>query len=298
MSINIADQNKDDSIRLLVAQRYLYSKAKELFFGRLIVSGIFAIVAPLIQIFCPTGKTLLSSLSIIWLVVVYFYFKKSEAKFKAQGATVQEKFDTGLFRLQWNKIMVEHEVTAELSHSAERNFLGDREKLRNWYPDIEGIPSPLDILLCQRANLVWDWRLHFHYGKLICTAVAIFYIFITWLSIITQQMAAEYIFGLLLPSLPIILQGIETSTVHFKTADKKISMEGKISNIWDAGLQDLSFVTKENCRQIQDFIYRLRKEGPLVPDWWYNVLRDKYEIDMRSVIKELKGKIKERYPTT
>ena len=207
-------------------------------------------------------------------------------------------FDVNLFGLQWNEIMIENRAPLELIHSAERSFPGDREKLKNWYPDIKGIPSPLDILLCQRANLVWDWRLHVHYGKLMCTGVVIFYISITWLSIITQQMAVEYVFGLLLPSLPIILQGIEITTTHFKTADKKKSMEVKISHLWDIALQNLSFVTKEKCRQIQDFIYRLRSEGPLVPDWWYNLLRDKYEIDMCSVIKELKARINENYPTT
>lgn len=47
-------------------------------------------------------------------------------------------------------------------------------------------------------------------------------------------------------------------------------------------------VTRDQCRQIQDRIFSLRKDGPLVPDRWYKWLKKNYQADMDATAVELR----------
>ena len=41
---------------------------------------------------------------------------------------------------------------------------------------------------------------------------------------------------------------------------------------------------------IQDRIYALRKDGPLIPDRWYEWLKKDYQADMDATAQELRSK--------
>ena len=93
-----------------------------------------------------------------------------------------------------------------------------------------------------------------------------------------------------IPSLSAYLQGFEVTKSHFQIASEKEQFEKKISEIWEVGIENPAHISPEQCRTIQDSIFISRKNGPLVPDWWYNLLRNKYQIDMVSVVQEFKKK--------
>jgi len=46
--------------------------------------------------------------------------------------------------------------------------------------------------------------------------------------------------------------------------------------------------TVDECRRIQDALYVLRSTKPLVPDWWYRLWRNRFDVDARAAVQDLK----------
>jgi len=282
-------QNTSASLRLLASQRHLYTQAKHLQRWRVIGTIGLAAIAPLIYYLVPNSKAVLAGIGGVWLLVSRVVLEGIETKKIKQAAKIQEQFDVDLFKLPWNRVLVGNRLSPELISSADKSFTGDRERLKDWYADTGNVPYPLDVLLCQRANLVWDWRLrrHFAWGISILTTL-LFGLGIV-LAVATNLTLLDYLLALLIPSLAALLKGIEVARAHFKTAAEKERIEIEISVLWETGLKDPTSVSKEQCRRIQDCIYVLRSKGPLVPDQWYTWLRDRYQVDMQSAVAELKS---------
>src|SRR5918993_4520706 len=138
MSTIAKQQNTDDSIRLLCAQSYLYSKAKQL---RLWHTSVVLILAAgsVVFIFLPDNfKTVIAIIGATATFVGVLIEQYETSKIK-QAAKIQEEFDTNLFELPWNRILAGNKVDPENIRIADRKFNGDRERMYNWYPD----PAPL-----------------------------------------------------------------------------------------------------------------------------------------------------------
>lgn len=282
-------QNTPANLNLLATQRYLYTQAKNIQRWRVLGTVGLAGVAPFILILFPNSKIVMAIIGGIWLLVSRLILEDLEAKKIKQAANAQEQFDTVLFKLPWNHILVGTKLSPELISSAEKSFSGNRERLKNWYADTGDLPYPLNVLLCQRSNLVWDWRLRRHYAWIISMLTALLFGFGIVFAVVTDQTLLNYLLAIFMPSLSALLKGIEVSKSHFEIATEKEKMERKISAIWEAGLRNPNSVSQEQCRDIQDFIYILRSKGPLVPDQWYNWLQKSYQVDMESAVANLKS---------
>jgi SMODS-associating 4TM effector domain len=127
MSTIARQQNTDESIRLLCAQSYLYSKAKQL---RLRHTGFVIILAVLsiLFLFLPDEYKTIPAIigGVVTLIGVGVeYFETSKTK---QAAKVQEEFDTNLFKLVWNRVLVGNKVEPEFIRMAARKFTGDKDR--------------------------------------------------------------------------------------------------------------------------------------------------------------------------
>lgn len=285
--MDISIQNNEENIRLLAAQKHLYTEAKNLHRWRITGAIILAAISPIITFFLPAFRPLLVIISGIYLILVWI-FKGTEITKVKQAATIQEQFDTELFKLPWNQMLVGEKLAPESIHAADREFSDDRRKLKDWYVDPGDIPYPLCVLVCQRENIVWDWKLRQKYWKAVVT-VTIFWLAITIIiSIVSKLSAYDFMVGLLFPSSPALIQGIDISKEHYEIAKEKESKAKEISTILD---KNTNSVTIEQCREIQNYIYFNRK-GPFVPDWYYNRLRDPIEKDTTSTVAEFKKRFK------
>jgi hypothetical protein len=193
------NQNSPENLRLLAAQRHLYTQAKRLHLWCVAGTVGLAAIAPLIFLVWPGSKKVLAILGGIWTVTSRLVLEGIEAKKIKQAAAIQEQFDVGLFGLSWNRTLVGNKVKPELIHSAARDFHGNQEKLKNWYADPGNIPRPLSILLCQRTNLVWDWRLRRHCAWGISLATLALFGLGIILAVVTNQTIIDYILALTLP---------------------------------------------------------------------------------------------------
>jgi hypothetical protein len=289
MSIS-ESQNSPVNLQLLASQRHLYSQAKRLQRWRVIGTIGLAAIAPLVYYLIPNSRAVLAGIGGVWLLVSRVVLEGIEAKKMKQAATIQEQFDVGLFRLPWNHVLVGNRLSPELIVSADNSFTGDRENLKDWYADTGNVPYPLDALLCQRANLVWDWRLRRHCGLGISILTTLLFGLGVTLAIVTNLTLLDYLLALLMPSLAALLKGVEVARAHFRIAVDKERIEREISVLWEAALKNPTLVSREKCRHIQDCIYVLRSKGPLVPDQWYTWLRDRYQVDMKSAVAELRSR--------
>ncbi len=163
--MNIAqEQNTSENLRLLAAQKRMYSLAKRIHFVRIAAVLLLELAAPFVVIALPDWRDGLELVGAVLTLISALILTDIEANRVKQAATVQEELDVQLFQLPWNKTLVGHEVAPELINRAAKEYKGGDDKIRDWYPDPGGVPYPKDAFLCQRTNLMWGVRLQSNYA--------------------------------------------------------------------------------------------------------------------------------------
>jgi hypothetical protein len=287
------DQNSETSLQLLAAQRQRYSTAKTLRSIRVYLSAIMAIAVPVLSYKYPVTTNYFAVTGGVWLLLSTLVLKRTENSLIQTAAKIQEQFDTQVFDLPWNTVLVGHTVSKELVISAAEDFTGDKEDLRNWYPDTSTMGLLMSILICQRSNIVSDWRLTRSYGYLVgIVTTAIFVVGIV-VAVVTDQKLVDYLLKFLIPSLAILVAGIETFREHLEISYKKQGKEQEVNQLLEQTEQCPESLTLGQCRQLQDYIFCLRSQQPLVPDWYYKIRRERYERDMQQAAEEFSSEMQQ-----
>jgi hypothetical protein len=281
-------QNLDANLKLLAAQRQLYGQAKRWQHWREAGTIVLAAIAPLIYYLSPNSRTILAFVGAAWLLISRLLLESVEKEKIKQAATIQEQFDTNLFALPWNRVLVGNKISPEIVNSAATSYKGDKQQLRNWYPDTSSMPYPLDVLICQRAGLVWDWRLRQHYAWIVIILTILVFSFGILVGIVTNSTLLTYFLALLIPSLAAIMSGVEIAKTQFSIAEEKKQVEKVASAAWNEELKNPNSVSKDLCRDIQDSIYLLRNKKYLISDILYEWLQRRYEFDMQAAAEEFK----------
>src|SRR5439155_2817429 len=124
-------QNDPELIALIAAARALYARPRWVHRLRVSVGVGLAILAVVAVVFTPALETPLAvvgagSLLVSWMAEIY------EERLTVDGAKAQEEFDTRLFGLRWNHLLVGDRVPTEVLRNADRRFRGDRGRLADW----------------------------------------------------------------------------------------------------------------------------------------------------------------------
>ncbi|MGW4464753.1 S-4TM family putative pore-forming effector [Micromonospora sp. NPDC004704] len=93
----------------------------------------------------------------IALLVLSFVTASAEKRLRMMAAAVQEEFDTRVFRLDWNGVLVDRPSAARIAKAASR-YRGRRDT--DWYEDTGSVHRPYDVLICQATNLGWGCSMH------------------------------------------------------------------------------------------------------------------------------------------
>ncbi len=286
------EQNTPESLRLLAAQKRLYSQAKRIHFVRIVAVLLLELAAPFVVLTKPKWKEGLELIGALLTLISALVLSGIETGRVKQAAVVQEQLDVHLFRLPWNEMLVGREVAPELINRAASEYRGGDAKIRDWYPDPSGSAYPKDVLLCQRTNLVWGVRLQSLYAYTLLALTAGYLLFGLVIGISRRERLLEYMVAILVPALPALLEAIDTYKRYTESAQEKVELLARIEDL----LQDKRNPTRlaqtiDECRRIQDAIYILRSTRPLVPDWWYELWRKKFDIDARAAVQDLKRRI-------
>ena len=277
------DQNSTPFITLLAAQRQFYNDSKT---WRALTTGFSMVLAltgiVVINLFPTTNNDLLA-IGVIWSIISIFLQTFIHTR-STQAAKVQEQFDTQLYNLPWNSDLVGEKIAPELIQDASRR-LKSKAGLQDWYVNWTAavqVPNTehwVCVLKCQRENLIWDWRIRKKFA---------IWIFITTLLIPVTEITAAYIQnlhvqfmwdGYIVPSISLIIAGIQSARQHYKIADLKENKANELRKLIDEKADNT--ITEEKCRRVQDFLFIQRIHNYYVPNWFNQLNKERFERDSR-----------------
>jgi len=272
--MEIERQNSDKNIRLLSSQRYYYTQAKKNRILKLFCSIVLVFFSPIILLNLPTARDPLCFIGAFGIILTFVidFFENNNIK---RAANIQEQFDTEIFGLDWNEILIGKKEPIEIIISGDKKFKEDKANLHNWYGNLQGIEYPYSVLVCQRSNLVWDWRLRKKFAIIMLVLLTLILSLGVLIGLITKLPLKTYLMGILIPSIPALFFGLKEVIEHFRIASEKTSLMNLTNS-----LLEKSSMPNSDLRQIQDKIYVLRTKSALVPDWFYKKYRTDYEINL------------------
>ncbi|HRP90933.1 MAG TPA: S-4TM family putative pore-forming effector [Edaphocola sp.] len=291
----IQEQDSETSIKYLSAQKQLYINGKSTFAFQVLIAVpipiLISIVTPLL------GK---EEQSIVWIFVLYsiiatfleFFCEDRAMKVKKLAASIQEKFDTSVLLIDWNKTLITTKpddglILRYYNKYVKKNKL---DKLYGWYSnEVMPVDTNIATLLCQRTNCSYDFTLRQRYTNTILLLAAATFLILLIVAGQNGLTVPNFISTVLFPSLPVFVLAYKQISTNKEAIDNlkelKELIEGRLENLNINDQVELNLI-----RQIQDKIYLKRINSPLLPEWAYNLLRQNLEDEMHFSVKE---KVKE-----
>lgn len=286
--MSIIDRMRDPkNLRLNAAQRSAYSQAKRWHFFRLCGALLLEGLAPFVILAIPGVRPFVELIGGVWALISHLVFQRIESTQTAEAATIQEEFDTVVLSLPWNPFLAGRKIDPEVIHTTDTAYRGNRDDFLTWYGDTASVPYPLDVLICQRSNLVWDSQLRRRYARGLAVIVGAIFVVGAVVGLLARESFAEYLLGLCLPSLPAVLEGVDIYRSHSEYATKKDDLKEQVMLLWDGALTKGQPVTQEQCRELQDAIFVSRSTGPLVLDRLYQHFRRADDMAMHDTVARM-----------
>lgn len=275
-------ENKSSSIEKLAAQRELYSKAKVFFYVQIFITVISLVLLSFSQlIFCKVDFTLIIATFSFFAVIADNLFETYIGGLKEMAAKIQEFFDTIVLDIKWNNILClnkpEYNVIFKY-YTIHKSKKKDFSKFTNWYePEISNVTEQTGKLICQKTNCNYDSSIRKKYNNVILfigvSTILLIFIFTIFSDITLSKLILTVIF----PAVPII-QWTHKNIIANNDSIKNLEQLNSLLNSSWNDLKNGAQISDEVIRQIQDGIYLNRKGSPLIPDFVYNKLRDKLEL--------------------
>jgi hypothetical protein len=271
-------QNTERSLRLLGAQRRLYSDAKTIHnarIGFILLGSALSIAAGFLL---PDARVLVGLSTSLTLILLSAWGGGREGRRVREAASVQEEFDTQLFQLTWNEMLVDRPTPTLIAEASQR-YRGP--SVRDWYADTQSVVRPLDVLICQRSNVGWGSSLHRLWAAILSTTIILCIPVIVALSWVIGMPLTETLAAIVAPLLAPAREALEMIRANRDAAQNKSALESKILVTWRKGLEGPSKVTPKDCRLIQDRILTTRQTNASVPDWLDRIRHKSQEGTMR-----------------
>ncbi|HET6556161.1 MAG TPA: S-4TM family putative pore-forming effector, partial [Prolixibacteraceae bacterium] len=257
------EQNSDASIRYLAAQKQLYIYGKSTFAFQVIIAVPIPII---ISIVTPLFNK--PDQGIIWIFVLYsiiatfleFFCEDRAMKLKNLAASIQEKFDTIVLLIGWNKTLIPNKPDDGLILRYYNKYIKRYkiDKLYGWYSN-EVLPVNTNIatLLCQRTNCSYDFTLRERYTNTILLLAASTFVILLILAGQNGITVPTFISSVLFPSLPVFVLAYK----QIKSNKEAIENLKELKNLIENELEQIKITDTIDIhlvRQIQDKIYLKR----------------------------------------
>lgn len=279
----LARQDEDDALRLLVAQRRLYSRAKRWsglrWFGMLVIG----LAAPVVSVIWPTLAVVSGAVAGLWLFLGRTLLVVAQSATTAKAAALQEQFDFYVFgmpqSIERSTLPSIEEISAVAGPDADIRTVAADEKLLGWYPiDVDDVPT-VSVAISQRANAAYADRLLRTTAIVWAVATCTWVVVLVGASVLFELSLLTFLVGVVLPVLPAFLDVVQY-----------------VLSVWRAAhdRQDLARSIEIQLKQTEESIdggdllvwqsrlYDLRRLAPQVPDLIYRVKRAANERTMRS----------------
>ncbi|MGP3536014.1 S-4TM family putative pore-forming effector [Microbacterium sp. RD1] len=283
-------QNDDEALRLLLAQRRLYTRAKRWQAARWIGLLILGVAAPFISILIPGSAVAVGAITGIWLFVGRTFLTAAEVRTMTKAAAVQEEVDLYIFQMpetieRASRPTVE-EIELLVRDKQGLHAAASHERLVHWYDIDPSHPGSETIAIAQRANASYT-------DRLIRTAVTVWAIVtVVWLAVLLTWSALSglafglILLGVLFPVLPAVMDVADYLRSTWRAAQDRADLARTI----ESRLEDGEPIMGQELISWQTQLYDLRRTTPQVPDWLYKITRNRNEAAMHAASKRLRRK--------
>lgn len=285
-----ARQNSDEALRLLLAQRRLYTRAKRWQGTRWIGLLVLGVAAPFISLLIPGSAVTVGAVTGVWLFLGRTFLASAEARTMTKAAAVQEELDLYIFDMP-ETIERASRPTIEDIELLIRDAQGlrpaaKRERLTDWYDVDVSHPGAETVAIAQRANASYT-------DRLIRTAVRIWAVVtVGWLAILllwSSLSGLEFglvLLGVIFPVLPAVLDVADYLRSTWRAAQDRADLARTI----EARLDDDEPIMGQDLISWQTQLYDLRRTTPQVPNWLYKTTRNRNEAAMHAASARLRRK--------
>lgn len=276
-------QNTELQIKRLAAQRFIYSTAKRAQIAQLVLAIPFTILFSILGLFIPTLAPwqAIYGVSVLVIEAILDHWQKHQRK---QAAKIQELFDCDVLGLDWNELEIGSKPDVETVIEGSNNYLrkvGNVNDLVNWYPPVVGnLSIHLARLICQRTNLRWDFQLRRWFAQRALTLTAIVILLLLIFSLWNQLSLERFVLSVLAPALPVFSWGFREYQKQNEVADELERLKSQVEEYWNDAIKSKISVhqIEIKSRALQDEIFDLRKDSPLIFDAVYQYFRMRYEL--------------------
>lgn len=254
--------------------------------------GFIAIAAPLVAAQYRPAAPIAGAVAGVWIFLSRAYLVKVEARVVRMAAAVQEMFDQKLFGLPENRSLVNSVRQEDIASAIGAENLPaqiERERLTGWYVLDPRVPGGPAVALCQRANAIFTERLLSRHSQVWGVIVYVWLGLAILLGLLSSMPLATFLVGVLLPILPAMYSAWEVRDVARTGADDRAALaaeiEQRLSSSPEAALSPFEL------RGYQDQLYRIRRDGPLIPEYLYRKTRNENERVMIDAANEYSAMI-------
>jgi hypothetical protein len=278
----LARQDDLTGLRLLIAQRRLYSRAKRWlglrWFGMLVIG----LAAPVVSVVWPQLAVVSCSIAGVWLFLARTALVYAQSTDTAKAAAIQEQFDFYVFGMPATVTRRELPSLEELSliAGADETLMqfASKEKLLNWYPINPNDPGVVAVAISQRANATYTDRLLRKTAEIWLALTIIWVIFLVAFSAAAGISLWTFLSGVLLPVLPASLDVVQHIVGVWRSAKHRSELAQTIERRLKG---DGGPIGGKELLAWQARLYELRREAPQVPDLIYKITRASNERAMR-----------------
>lgn len=273
-------QDCEENLQLLAAQRQLYSEAKLYLGWQIILGTLFTIALNILILIVPDWKII----SIIWatlmLALDVLYFSKKQKEKKEMAARIQEEFAMNVLDIPWNELKGEKIESTHIIETTERCDKTKFPPLTNWYT-VSDTTKEFSVVRieCQQQDIRWDKDLREKYHKCITACLWVVLAIIILPGLIADMSFRNvflYEIALAQPLLAILAREYLTHSEASKRLVRLNSYANKLKESATHGKYSLEELLVQS-RRLQDEIYEHRKNAPLIWDWFFNKLKERFE---------------------
>ncbi|WP_124980461.1 S-4TM family putative pore-forming effector [Nonlabens xiamenensis] len=285
-------QNQQNHIDELLAQKTVYSKAKN-YQGLLILITVpLPLLISLIIKFSPSLLDQSSYIFVLYTIIAATAEKVLEStidRLKKIAASIKETFDTNVLGIiendSLNLVLIDREIIRRYSLK-KRKKQNEVDLVTNWYSlEIKKIKTNVASLLCQRTNITYDFSVRKRYKLLIIILSVITFLILFAISLSQDLSLKGFVIEVILPSIPIIMFAYKEINSNTESIDNLNHLRNLIeSTVKKTDIDD--DIDRHQLRSIQDRIYHNRLLSPLISDFIFKLLRPKLEDEMDYSIKE------------
>jgi hypothetical protein len=285
-------QNSAQSMMLLRAVAVSHLHAQRAQTAALIVSLAVAALS-LVTTGSPAAARWVTLAGAVWAAGYAIAVVPWTARNLATSATLQEMFDTALFRLPWNAVAVGEPVPDDEVARLGHRFRGDESELRDYYV-VANVPAPFDVLFCVEQNLVWGPRVRRRYANLILGFVVLWSALGVVVGMATGSSLNAVVAQWFIPSLGLLLFCLDVYRAQLADGAQRarllalVRARARQKPAAQRAGSDLVFL-----RRVQDVLFQLRKR-PRVPNWFFRLQHETDLADFAAVKTALEERFRPR----